>query len=57
MSEKKASELSKAELLSFVDETLKAKGAVKAGDQVVVSLSEAGELLDGEESVILHTVA
>ena len=57
MSDKKASDMSRDELLAEVDKSLKAKGAVKAGDQIVVSLSEKGDLLDGEESVILHTVA
>lgn len=56
MSDKKASELTRDELLAKVDHDLKAKGAVNTGDQIVISLTEKGDLLDGEESVILHTV-
>ena len=57
MTDKKASELTREELLAEVDNKLKANGAVKAGDQIVVSLSEKGDLLENNEQVILHTVA
>ncbi|MBQ5557145.1 MAG: pyruvate kinase [Aeriscardovia sp.] len=54
--DKPAAECTRGELLRLVDGELLAAGKVQAGERIVVTITEPGDLLEGAEIIVDHVV-